>query len=56
MEVIAQLNSIPTTKDDVLGTKQGLSSTGKSFDLRAKIAYLNRPLKRIAIQRASIAE
>ena len=56
IDTITKINNIPVTREDILGTKNGFSSVGKAFDGRAKIASVNKPLKRIQIKSCSVDE
>ena len=49
MDVIEEINGIPTSREDILGTKQAFSNAGKAFDGRAKLAAVGKPLKRVRI-------
>lgn len=50
MDVIEEINNVPASKEDALGTKSAFSSAGKSFDGRAKLAMpVGRPLRKISI-------
>uniref|UniRef100_A0A7S2XZB5 PPIase cyclophilin-type domain-containing protein n=1 Tax=Fibrocapsa japonica TaxID=94617 RepID=A0A7S2XZB5_9STRA len=51
-DIIDAINAVPTTQEDPLGSKEAFSSAGKNFDPRAKIAYVNKPLKKIVITKA----
>jgi cyclophilin family peptidyl-prolyl cis-trans isomerase len=54
MDVVKELNEIPVTRDDPLGSKTAFSSLGKGVDGRAKIASVNKPLKKIRIAACSV--
>ena len=50
MDVIEDINAIPTSKEDALGTKSAFSNAGKAFDGRAKLAMpVGRPLRKVSI-------
>ena len=49
VDVIEEINDIPTSREDILGTKQAFSNAGKAFDGRAKLAAVGKPLKRVRI-------
>jgi cyclophilin family peptidyl-prolyl cis-trans isomerase len=54
IEVISDINSVPTSREDVLGSKTAFSSAGKNFDGRAKLATLGKPLRKVTITTCAI--
>ena len=56
LEAIERINKVPVSREDILGTKKALSSAGKGFDPRAKLASINRPLQRIEITECRVLE
>ena len=56
IDVVSKINSVPVTREDILGSKNGFSSVGKAFDARAKLASVNKPLQRIQIKSCSVDE
>lgn len=52
IDVVEKINAVPTSRED--GTKQLFINAGKSFDGRAKIAAVGRPLQKITITRCSV--
>ena len=56
MDVVEKINKIPTSKEDIIGSKGGFSSLGKGFDGRAKLAAVGRPLKRINVLQCQVEE
>eukprot|EP01041_Mallomonas_annulata_P003324 gene3324-6578_t len=55
-EVIEKINNVPVSREDILGTKKGFSSAGKGFDLRAKLASVDRPLQKVVITHCNVEE
>lgn len=57
LDVIEQINEVPTSREDALGTKSAFSSAGKSFDGRAKLAMpVGRPLRKVVITSCEISD
>jgi cyclophilin family peptidyl-prolyl cis-trans isomerase len=56
MDVVDKINKIPTSKEDLIGSKGGFSALGKGFDGRAKLAAVERPLQRISILQCQVEE
>ena len=57
LETLDEINNIPVSKEDALGTKNGFSNLAKNGgDSRGKIASVNRPLKKIIINQCTISE
>jgi cyclophilin family peptidyl-prolyl cis-trans isomerase len=56
LDVIDQINEIPVSREDSLGTKGFYSNLGKGFDGRAKIASINKPLQKVFIKQCSVSE
>lgn len=54
--VIDDIDKIPVSREDALGTKGAFSSAGKGFDPRAKLASVNRPLQRVEVVRCSVSD
>jgi len=54
-EVVKDINDVPITKEDPLGSKTTFSNLGKFADGRAKMASVNKPLKKIRIAACTIA-
>ena len=50
MDVIEDINNVPSSREDALGSKSAFSSAGRSFDGRAKLAMpVGRPLRKVSI-------
>ena len=50
MEVIQEINDVPSSKEDALGSKSAFSNAGKAFDGRAKLAMpVGRPLRKVNV-------
>lgn len=56
MNVVDEINKVPTSKEDIIGSKGGFSALGKGFDGRAKLAAVGRPLKRINVLQCQVEE
>jgi len=57
LDVINQINDIPVSKEDSLGSKAGFANLAKSGgDGRGKIASLNRPLKKVKINQCVVED
>ena len=56
MEVIDEINDIPVSREDGIGSKAAFSSAGKGFDPRAKLITLNRPLRQVKILQCQVDE
>ena len=54
MEVIDEINNIPVSREDGIGSKTAFSSAGKGFDPRAKLITLNRPLRQVKILQCQV--
>jgi cyclophilin family peptidyl-prolyl cis-trans isomerase len=57
MDVINEINEVPTSREDALGSKKAFSSAGKGFDGRAKIALpVGKPLRKVSIMSCEVTD
>ena len=57
LEIIDRINSVPTSREDVLGTKGGFKALASAGgDGRGKIASVNRPLQKVRINSCRVDE
>lgn len=56
MDVIDDLNALPATKEDILGSKQAFVNAGKNFDPRAKNQYIGKPLTKVVVVAAGLVK
>lgn len=56
LALIDEIDRIPVSREDILGTKGAFSSAGRGFDGRAKLASVNRPLQRVEVTRCTVSE
>lgn len=57
MDVVNDINTVPASREDALGSKGAFSNAGKGFDGRAKLAMpVGKPLKKVVVRSCAVED